>query len=57
MTEEISYYGGNTSNDCHVARGGADYAAGSTYPACYRAASYTSYTGFHIGFRVVLYMK
>lgn len=54
-TEESSYYGGNTSTQYRVARGNSFV---ETNPDCYRAGTVTTaYTSFHVGYRVVLYMK
>ncbi|MNT11922.1 Formylglycine-generating sulfatase enzyme [compost metagenome] len=54
-TEDSSYYGGNTNTQYRLARGGGFI---DTHPTCYRAGTITNiYTGFHMGFRVALYMK
>ena len=57
-TEETSFYGGNTSTQYCVFRGGSYINASSKYPACYRLGNITSnFTGIHVGFRTVLYIK
>lgn len=54
-TEEDS--NGATSGQYRVTRGGVFFNTSSTFPACYRRSAGVSYTGAHIGFRAVLYIK
>ena len=55
-TEEDSNYA--TSGQYRVSRGGSLWDASSAFPACYRNdIDLVSYTGLHIGFRAVLYIK
>ena len=55
-TEEDSHY--QTSGQYRVIRGGSYFDSSSGYPACYRLGdATTSWTGAHIGFRAVLYIK
>ena len=58
-TEEISFYGGNTSTQYHNLRGGSCGVDGSTYgSASYRdGRSNIATTGADFGFRTVLYLK
>jgi len=57
-TEETSFYGGNSATQYRELRGGSFNGASSSRPVCYRSGSDSvSYTGYSVGFRVVLYMK
>lgn len=56
-TEETSFYGGNTSTQYRVYRGGSYLDASGVYPACYRFYGTVSGTHLNIGFRAVLYIK
>lgn len=57
-TEETSFYGGNTSTQYRVFRGGNCISAYNSYPACCRIGHKTvNYTALDLGFRAVLYIK
>ena len=57
-TEETSFYGGNSSTQYRIFRGGSFVLPSSFTPICYRDGELSvSGTGIDIGFRAVLYMK
>ena len=57
-TEETSFYGGNSSTQYRVLRGGSYQWESSSYPVCYRGGTNTvNDTRIHVGFRPTLYMK
>jgi len=59
-TQEASYlanFSYNTTYNTYNLRGGGFNCAYESYPACRREFLYSSYTGTHIGFRPVLYIK
>ena len=57
-TQETSFYGGNSSTQYRVRRGGSFGHASSAYPVCYRNGHPTvSHTDIVVGFRPVIYMK
>lgn len=56
-TEEVSYYGGNSINECRVIRGGCYHHSSVLSPVCYRNNNQINNTDLDRGFRVVLYIK
>lgn len=57
ITEEISFYGGNSAAQCYVLRGGCFVNNSTTYSACRRDYIKEGESDFNVGFRVVLYIK
>jgi len=57
-TEEISFYGGNTSDQYRIYRGGGFGSSMSPSPVCYRNGNHkVDSSNSSLGFRVVLYMR
>ncbi len=57
-TDEISYYGGNSSSEYKVLRGGCSFDSTTSYPVCFRhCVRGVSFPYCVYGFRVVLYIK